>query len=389
MFSSRLDASSEINRITRRWRELRAAGSPILDLTESNPTRAGIEYPTDEIARLLSDPRCLTYEPQPAGLPEAREGVATYYADRGEPVDPARVLLTASTSEGYAYLFKLLANPGDEVLVPRPSYPLFEFLAELESVRVVQYPLVYDGAWNIDLDALRHAIKPRTRAIVVVNPNNPTGSFLKQEEHEELVRICRDRGLAIVSDEVFSDYARHDDPRRVRTLSSTSEVLTFSLSGLSKVAGLPQIKLGWMVINGPVALRREAIERLEFIADTYLSVSTPVQWAAAGLLAFRSGIQSQIETRVRRNLAVLYKAFGPESPNRVLNVEGGWYAIVQVPRVRSEEEWVLALLDNHGVLVQPGFFFDFETEAFLVVSLLTREEVFKDGIGRWATLNER
>jgi aspartate/methionine/tyrosine aminotransferase len=254
---------------------------------------------------------------------------------------------------------------------------------------VVQYPLVYDGAWEIDFDALRHAITPRTRAIVVVNPNNPTGSFLKQEEHGELIRICRDHGLAIVSDEVFSDYARHDDPRRVRTLSSTSEVLTLSLSGLSKVAGLPQIKLGWMVVNGSDSLRQEAFERLEFIADTYLSVSTPVQWAAAGLLALRPGIQSQIETRVRRNLAVLCKAFGTESSNRLLNVEGGWYAIVQVPRVHTEEEWVLTLLDNHGVLVQPGFFFDFENEAFLVVSLLTREEVFTDGIGRWATLNER
>jgi alanine-synthesizing transaminase len=385
MFSSRLNVSSEINRITLRLRELRAAGSPILDLTESNPTRAGVEYPTDEIARLLSDPRSLTYEPEPAGLPAAREAVASYYGDRGEAVDPERILLTASTSEGYAYLFKLLANPGDEVLVPRPSYPLFEFLAELESVRVMQYPLVCDGAWEIDFDALRHAITPRTRAIIVVNPNNPTGSFLKQEEHEELIRICRDRRLAIVSDEVFSDYARHDDPRRVRTLSSTSEVLTFSLSGLSKVAGLPQIKLGWMVVNGPDALRREAIGRLEFIADTYLSVSTPVQWAAAGLLALRKGIQSQIETRVRRNLAVLCQAFGSQSSNRVLNVEGGWYAIVQVPQIRSEEEWVLTLLDNHGVLVQPGFFFDFENEAFLVVSLLTREEVFRDGIGRWAT----
>jgi aspartate/methionine/tyrosine aminotransferase len=389
MFSSRLNASSEINRSTQRLRERRAAGSPILDLTESNPTRAGIEYPTDEIARLLSDPRSLTYEPQPTGLLAAREGVAAYYTDRGESADPARILLTASTSEGYAYLFKLLANPGDEVLVPRPSYPLFEYLAALESVHVVQYPLIYDGAWAIDFNALRHAITPRTRAIIVVNPNNPTGSFLKQQEHEELIRICRDHGLAIVSDEVFSDYARHDDPNRVRTLSSTSEVLTFSLSGLSKVAGLPQIKLGWMVVNGPETLRRAAIERLEFIADTYLSVSTPVQWAAAGLLALRKGIQSQIETRVRHNLAVLCRAFGPESSNRVFNAEGGWYAIVQVPRVRTEEEWVLTLLDQQGVLVQPGFFFDFETEAFLVVSLLTREEVFKDGIGRWATLNER
>jgi aspartate/methionine/tyrosine aminotransferase len=382
MFSSRLSGSAEVNRITRRLREVRAAGTPILDLTESNPTRAGINYPAAEIALLLSDPRSLTYEPEPAGLPVAREAVAAYYTERGEAVDPARVLLTASTSEGYAYLFKLLANPGDEVLVPRPSYPLFEFLAELESVRVTRYPLVYEGAWSIDFDALRHALTPRTRAIVVVNPNNPTGSFLKQDERDELIRTCRDQGLAIVSDEVFSDYALNDDPRRVRTLAQTTDALTFSLSGLSKVVGLPQIKLGWMTVNGPAAARREAFERLEFIADTYLSVSTPVQWAAAGLLALRPGIQSQIQNRVCRNLDHLRAAFGPDSAIRVRNVEGGWYAVLQVPRTRPEEEWALALLEQHGVLVQPGFFYDFEAEAFLVVSLLTSQPVFIEGIAR-------
>jgi aspartate/methionine/tyrosine aminotransferase len=385
MFSSRLNSSTEVNRITRRVRELRAAGVPILDLTESNPTRAGIEYPAARIASLLSNVRSLTYEPEPAGLPAAREAVAGYYAGRGETVDPTRMLLTASTSEGYAYLFKLLANPGDEVLVPRPSYPLFEFLAALESVRIVQYPLAYHGGWSIDFDALHHAITPRARAIVVVNPNNPTGSFLKVDERGELIRLCRDRGLAIVSDEVFSDYALEDDPRRVRTLAETTDVLTFTMSGLSKVVGLPQIKLGWMTVNGPDALRREAFDRLEFIADTYLSVSTPVQWAAAGLLALRPQIQSQIQGRVRRNLDYLRATFGLDSAVRVLDVEGGWYAVVQVPRIRTEEEWALALLDRHRVLVQPGFFYDFETEAFLVVSLLTPEPVFREGIKGWAT----
>jgi alanine-synthesizing transaminase len=383
MFSSRLNTSAEVNRITCRLRELRAADAPILDLTESNPTRAGIDYPADEIGRLLGDARALTYEPEPAGLPAAREAVAAYYAERGEAVDPARILLTASTSEGYAYLFKLLANPGEEVLVPRPSYPLFEFLAALESVKVVHYPLVYHGTWSIDLDALRHAITPRTRAIVIVNPNNPTGSFLKQDERDELIRLCHDHQLALVSDEVFSDYAFDDDPRRVRTLAGITDVLVFSLSGLSKVVGLPQIKLGWMTINGPEALRREACARMEFIADTYLSVSTPVQWAAAGLLALRPRIQNQIQCRMRRNLDHLRAAFGPESAIRVLNVEGGWYAVLQVPRIRSEEEWALTLLDQH-VLVQPGFFYDFEAEAFLVVSLLTPEAVFTEGITRAA-----
>ncbi|MGA2185594.1 MAG: pyridoxal phosphate-dependent aminotransferase [Bryobacteraceae bacterium] len=404
MFSSRLNASTEVNRITRRLRELRAAGVPILDLTESNPTRAGIHYPAAEIARLLSDARALTYEPEPAGLPAAREAVAAYYAERGEAVDPARILLTASTSEGYAYLFKLLANPGDEVLVPRPSYPLFEFLAALESVRAVHYPLAYHGTWDIDFDALRHAITPRTRAIVVVNPNNPTGSFLKPDERDQLIRLCRDHHLAVISDEVFSDYGHSANsgtgdefPHRKAPENNTpvaaesrclspnwADVLTFSLSGFSKVVGLPQIKLGWMIVNGPDALRREAFERLEFIADTYLSVSTPVQWAAAGLLALRPRIQSQIQHRLRGNLHHLRAAFPPESAVRVLNVEGGWYAILQVPRIRSEEEWTLTLLEQHHVLVQPGFFYDFEAEAFLVVSLLTPEPVFTEGVARAA-----
>jgi len=380
MFSSRLNTSVEVNRITHRLGELRAAATPVLDLTESNPTRSGIEYPAAEIARLLSDARSLIYEPEPAGLPAAREAVARYYAERGESVDPGRVLLTSSTSEAYAWLFKLLADPGDEVLVPRPSYPLFDYLAALESVRVVPYPLVYHGVWTIDLDALRDAITPRTRAIVVVNPNNPTGSFLKRDEYETLVRLCRDHDLAIIGDEVFSDYALTDDPRRIPTLVAGDDVTIFALSGLSKIAGLPQIKLGWMVVNRP-----EAMARLEFIADTYLSVSTPVQWAAAGLLALRTSIQSQIHARLRRNLQTLQVQFGPESPMRVLHVEGGWYAVVQVPRIRSEEEWALDLLERKHVLVQPGFFYDFEAEAFLVVSLLTPEPVFARGIAEWTT----
>ena len=385
MFSSRLSGPAEVNRITRRVLDLRAAGVSILDLTESNPTHAGFTYPAEEIARLLSDARSLSYEPQPAGLLAAREAVAGYYAERGETVDPGRLLLTASTSEGYAYLFKLLANPGDEVLVPRPSYPLFEYLAALEAVRVVQYPLVYEGRWRIDLDALRHAVSPRTRAIVVVNPNNPTGSFLDNDECGQLIRLCQDHGLALISDEVFSDYAFEEDARRVRSLVELDGASIFTLSGLSKVVGLPQIKLGWMTVNGPASLRREAYERLEFIADTYLSVSTPAQWAAAGLLRLRQGIQEQIRRRVRGNLDRLHAAFGPASDIGVLNVEGGWYAILQVPRIRTEEEWTLMLLDRHGVLTQPGFFYDFESEAFLVVSLLTSEAVFSEAMKRWAT----
>jgi hypothetical protein len=267
-------------------------------------------------------------------------------------------------------------------LVPRPSYPLFDYLAALESVRSVDYPLVYHGGWAIDFEALRSRVTARTRAIVLVNPNNPTGSFLKQAELEQLVPFCRDHQLAIVSDEVFSDYAFEQDPRRVRSLVEVEEVLTFVLSGLSKVVGLPQMKLGWIVVGGPRAIRAQAMERLELISDTYLSVGTPVQWAAASLLDLRGEIQRQILDRIRENRSYLINQVGADSPWRVLHSEGGWYAILEAPRVRTEEDWVLALLSEENVLVQPGFFYDFEAEAFLVASLLTRAETFREGLRR-------
>jgi hypothetical protein len=326
----------------------------------------------------LADPRALRYDPQPAGSLAAREAVCRYYAERGHTVAPDQVLLTASTSEAYQYLFKLLGDTEDEVLVPRPSYPLFEFLATLESLRAVSYPLVYDGGWSIDRDALAAAVTGLTRAIVLVNPNNPTGSFLKRDE----LRFLRSLGLTLISDEVFADYAFTEDAQRVRTLAGVSDTLTFSLSGLSKVAGLPQMKLGWIVISGPPAARAEAKDKLEWIADTYLSVSTPVQHAAPRLLELGKGIHSQIAARVRANLAWLESAIAADSPSRLLAVEGGWSATLQVPRIRREEEWALELLEKDNVLVQPGFFFDFESEAFLVLSLLTAPETFREGCRR-------
>ena len=379
MFSSRLGWNLAPNPLARLLQEKRAAGAAILDLTESNPTAAGFTYPEAEILGALADPRSLRYEPAPAGIPAAREAVSRYYAGR---VAPDQILLTASTSEAYEFVFKLLADPGDEVLVPRPSYPLFEFLAALESVRAVQYPLLHHGGWAIDLDALTHAVTPRTRAIVLVNPNNPTGSFVKRTELAQLVRLCRDHDLALVSDEVFCDYAFEDDPQRVRTLAGVEEVLTFCLSGLSKIAGLPQMKLGWIAVGGPAGGRREAFERLELIADTYLSAGTPVQWAASALLASRGQVQGQLLARVRENRAFLAGQIGPASPWDLLAAEGGWYAILEAPKIHSEEEWVLSLLEAGGVLAQPGFFFDFEREAFLVLSLLTRPEMFQEGVRR-------
>lgn len=371
--SSRLRWDLAPNRLTRLLDERRSAGAAILDLTESNPTAAGFAYPSDQILAALADPRALLYQPAAAGLPSARAAVSEYYSGR---VSPDRILLTASTSEAYAFVFKLLADPGDEVLVPRPSYPLFDFLAALDSVRVVQYPLVYHNSWTVDFEALAQSITSRTRAIVLVNPNNPTGSFLKQAELAELIALCRDRSLAIISDEVFSDYALEPGPQLVRSLRGVDEVLTFCLSGLSKVAALPQLKLGWIVTSGL------AFERLELIADTYLSVSAPVQWAAPTLLALRAQLQNQILARVRANRTFLANQIGPTSPWRLLATEGGWYAILEAPRIQTEEEWVLSLLANDGVLVQPGFFFDFEREAFLVLSLLTPEDVFRDGVRR-------
>jgi alanine-synthesizing transaminase len=357
----------------------RADGAAILDLTESNPTAAGFTYPADEILSALADARSLRYQPAAAGSPTARAAVSDYYSGR---VTADRILLTASTSEAYGFVFKLLADPGDEVLVPAPSYPLFDYLAALDSVRVVQYPLIYNGAWTIDFDALARAVTSRSRAIVLVNPNNPTGSFLKRRELSPLLALCHKHNLALISDEVFADYALDDDPRLVRSLTDVEDVLTFCLSGLSKVAALPQLKLGWMVTGGPLADREKALERLALIADTYLSVSAPVQWAAPALLGLRGQLQRQILGRVRANRAFLASQIGASSPWSLLATEGGWYATLEAPRIQSEEEWVLNLLSEDGVLVQPGFFFDFEREAFLVISLLTPEDVFQEGTRR-------
>jgi len=380
MFSSRFHWDFRTNRLTQALEARRRDGARLLDLTESNPTRAGLVYPP-EIVRAFDDPRMLVYEPSPAGAAEAREAVASYYAARGERVEAGRILLTASTSEAYAWLFKLLTNAGDHVLVPRPSYPLFEFLANLESVEVRPYPLAYHGGWAIDLDALAAAVSERTRAVVLVNPNNPTGSYVKRTELQALSRLCAQRRIELISDEVFSDYPLGPDAERISTLVDVEECLAFSMSGLSKVAGLPQMKLGWIVTSGPAKLRAEAMEKLEWIADTYLSVSTPVACAAARLLASGELVQRQIRERTAGNLAVAREVLAGSAAG-ILAVEGGWYITVQMPRIRSEEDWAVGLLSQESVLTQPGFFYDFESEAFLVVSLLTMPEVFREGMGR-------
>jgi aspartate/methionine/tyrosine aminotransferase len=368
MFSSRLDWNIRPNPIASLLDQKRLRGDRILDLTESNPTQAGIVYPAGGIAAAFSDERAVRYEPAAGGLASAREAVSGYYAARGIGVDPSRILLCASTSEAYSYLFKLLADPGDEILAPGPSYPLFDYLAKLESITIRQYPLFYDYGWHIDYSALESMTGARTRAIVLVNPNNPTGSYLKRAELHSLRRLCAKHNLALISDEVFSDYAFGSDPERVESLAGIVDAPVFSLSGLSKIVGLPQMKLGWMVIGDGASY-----ERLELIADTYLSVGTPVQLALPRLLEMRHEVQRQILARTSSNLEWLSRVARP------LKVEGGWYSILRVPNIRSEEEWVLELL-RRGVLVQPGFFYDFQSGAYLVVSLLTPEDVFREGL---------
>jgi alanine-synthesizing transaminase len=369
VFSSRLPTSFAQNRISLAADAARARG-PLVDLTESNPTRVGLRYPADVIRAALADARALTYEPTPKGLPSARAAVAAYYARHGHTVDPERVTLTASTSEAYAWLFKLLCNPGDDVLVPSPSYPLFDYLAALESVRPVAYPLRYHGGWFVDVEEVRRALTPRTRAILVVNPNNPTGSFLKRDEARALSALAAERDLALVSDEVFADYGFAPDPARVTTLAGETAALTFCLSGLSKLVGLPQLKLGWILVGGPEPRRAEAEARLELIADTYLSVAAPVQHAAPALLALVDDVGAQLAARVRENRAALAAALAGSSA-QLLDAEGGWSAIVRLPSTHTDEEWTLQLLDD-GVLVHPGFFFDLPPTC-IVLSLIVPE----------------
>lgn len=359
----------------------RQAGIPLRDLTESNPTRCGFAYNPATLAA-LADPAGLAYHPAARGSRAAREAVAAYYAGHGVSVDPDRVLLTASTSEAYSYLFKLLADPGDTMLAPTPSYPLFEYLAGLDGVTLAPYPLRYDGAWFLDFPALEATLPPRARALIVVHPNNPTGTFLKRDEWARLVAFCRAHDLALIADEVFLDYGYAPDPDRAPSLAGTDEVLTCTLSGLSKLAGLPQVKLSWMVIGGPPALQAEALARAEVIADTYLSVSTPVQLALPRLLAGGAALRSQIRARVAANRQALDRALTGPRPLQARPAEGGWYATLQVPAIRSEEAWALTLLAADGVLVHPGYFFDFPGGCLLVISLLPPPAVFAEGLER-------
>ena len=379
MFSKRTEWKLTPNRFAQAQADLRSAGMDVLDLSISNPTRAGFHFDVDAVLGSLAAPEVMDYDPQPKGLLKAREAVAHYYrnAHEGYDVDPASVILTTSTSEAYSYIFRLLCDPGDELMVAKPSYPLFEFLANLESVKLTSYPLLYDHGWQIDFPSLYKAVNHHTRGVVVVHPNNPTGSYAKQNEVASLNRFCKEYGLALIVDEVFLDYA-HDGAAR-NTFALNTDVLTFTLSGLSKISGLPQMKVAWAVTSGPEERKREALARLEVIADTYLSLNAPLQWATPALLAQRRDFQPLLLDRVRTNLQELDHQLSRQKSCERLEVEGGWYVVLRVPATQSDEELAIDLLRRVAVLVHPGHFYDFPKDGYLVLSLITPTATFREG----------
>jgi alanine-synthesizing transaminase len=378
MFARRTNWNLESNRLSKALARHRAAGTALLDLTASNPTKCGFRYDAEAILHALANPASLVYEPQAQGLEAARKAIAAYYADRGDPVATEDIILTTSSSEAYSFLFHLLCDAGDQVLAPAPSYPLFDFLADVEDVKVVRYPLIYDYGWQMDFRELERAITPRTRAVIVVHPNNPTGHFCSTDQAAKLSEVCAGHSIAIIADEVFLDFALRE--KTPKSFVGNREVLTFTLSGISKISGLPQMKLAWLVVNGPAEMKSQALARLEVIADTYLSMNAPVQHAAPVLFDQRQAFQGQLMARVKKNLAELDRQLAAQKSCSRLEVEGGWYATIRVPRTRSDEDLAIELLTRNGVYVHPGHFYDFSSEGFVVISLITPDEEFEKGV---------
>jgi alanine-synthesizing transaminase len=374
MFSRRTEWNLAPNRLTLAHKEVVSSGKKIIDLTISNPTRAEIEYDESAILEALANPKSLDYDPQPKGLLSAREAVSQYYAPT---IDAESLILTTSTSEGYSFVFRLLCNPGDEILVPKPSYPLFDFLAELQDVSLVPYSLIYDHGWQIDFHSLETALTPKSRAVVLVHPNNPTGSYISAQERQHLNDLCGRHKLALIVDEVFLDYA-HGKPQP--TFAANRDVLTFTLSGISKISALPQMKLAWITTSGPPAEVAPVMQRLEIIADTYLSLNAPVQLAAPVLLNQRKTIQPQLMNRIRANLAELDQQLAMQRSCTRLVIQGGWYAVLRIPVIRSDEDFAIELLQRSGVLVHPGHFYDFPGDGHLILSLIAVQNEFRSGI---------
>lgn len=414
MFAERTKWNLEPNRLSKALARHRAAGKPLVDLTVSNPTECGFDYDRRAILEALQNPAAIKYTPEPRGLLSARKAVQGYYVERGVSLAVEDIFLTTSTSEAYSYAFRLLCNPGGEILIPAPSYPLFDFLADIQDVKVVRYPLVYDHGWQIDFHSLERAFTPRTRAIVVVHPNNPTGHFTKRAEVEKLNAICAERGLALIVDEVFLDFSLNGiatsdscepdatnchserseesasrkgvapspspSPTALFSLAGNPGALTFALSGISKICGLPQMKAAWLVVSGPQKSKDDAKARLEVIADTFLSMNAPVQLALPTFLAQGRAFRAQLMDRVRRNLAELDRQLSLQKVCSRLEIEGGWYAVLRVPATRSDEDLALALLEEKGVYIHPGHFYDFISEGYLIVSLICEERKFKSGL---------
>ena len=384
MFSRRTSWDLTPTPFARALAEHRSSGRELLDLSASNPTRIGLHFNDSEILRALSSPGALEYAPDNKGLLSARRAVAAYYAERlphSAKPNPDSIILTTSTSEAYSFIFRLLCNPGDEVLVPAPSYPLFEFLADLQDVKLRSYHLLYDHGWHIDLHSLKQAITAQSRALMVVNPNNPTGSYVQAKELGELNHICAANHIALVSDEVFLDY-HHGHQAASSTLAANQEVLTFTLSGISKICALPQMKLAWLLASGPSQEVQPALERLEVIADTYLSMNAPIQWAAPVLLAERDSIRRQLMQRIHENLAELDRQLSQQTLCGRLEIKAGWYAILRVPVTSSDEDLAIKLLRDCSVLVHPGHFYNFASDGFLVLSLIPPAIEFAEGLRR-------
>jgi alanine-synthesizing transaminase len=380
MFSSRTNWNLKPNRLAEALARHKSGGRRLLDLAASNPTECGFRYDAAGILRGLCNPAALQYHPDPRGLKTAREAVSRYHSAQKLQLSPDDLLLTVSTSEAYSYVFRLLCNPGDQLLIPTPSYPLFDFLADLNDVKLTRYALFYDHGWHIDLHALKQAITPQTRGIIVVHPNNPTGHYTRSEEVAALNAICADHEIAIIADEVFLDFSLTGAPQP--SFAANNAALTFTMSGISKISGLPQMKLAWLAVNGPQELKAEALSKLELIADTYLSMNAPIQLAAPALLEQRGSFQQQLMARVRTNLTELDRALAQQRHISRLEIEGGWYAVLRVPATRSDEELALELLEKHDVYVHPGHFYDFPGDGYLVVSLITPEQDFSEGVRR-------
>jgi aspartate/methionine/tyrosine aminotransferase len=378
MFSDRTAWNLESNPLSKALADRIASAKPVIDLTQSNPTKCGFHFEAEQILGALSHPASVHYDSIPQGLLPVRSAVVDYYRARNCAVNVNDIFLTTSTSEAYSFLFRTLCNPGDEVLIPQPGYPLFNFLADIQDVATVRYPLIYDYGWQIDFHALQRAITPRTRAVIVVSPNNPTGHFCKANEMVRLSQICLEGDLALIADEVFLDFSFGIDIHP--TFASYNKALTFTMSGLSKISGLPQMKVAWLIATGPEVLKQQALARLEMIADTYLSMNTPMQLALPVLLELRHNFQQQCAERTQNNLAQLDKLLSTQKLCTRLNLEGGWYAVIKVPVTGSDEDLALELLNTRGVYVHPGHFYDFPVDGYLVVSLITPELPFAAGI---------